>query len=162
MSKQTDHQDKLPRATFPRRALIVGFSMIALSVAAATYKGRISPDAPAALPASQVTAVRALRFEDAKNGQVIVIDGTTNEVIERLDVGTNGFLRATLRGLARVRMARSKGAETPFIVQRHATGQVLLVDPVTERFIDLRAFGPTNSAVFIRYLESAPGANPGM
>lgn len=161
MSNATDKRDRNARPTFPRRALIVGFSMVAMSVTAAMYKGQVNPSEPVALPDSHITAARALRFEDDSNGQVVVIDATTNTTIERLDVGTNGFLRATLRGLARARKAVSKGAETPFVIQRHANGQVLLVDPVTERFIDLRAFGPSNSVVFTRYLDTGDTGHSG-
>ena len=138
---------------FPPAALWIAFALVALSLMAAGYKSWIDPLAPAVLPVSKVTATRALRFEDASNGQVVVIDDTTGELIEYLDVGTNGFLRATLRGLARTRHAQAKGSDIPFIVERRADGQELLIDPATERFIDLRAFGPTNSAVFTRYLK---------
>jgi putative photosynthetic complex assembly protein len=143
-----------PRAgsPFPRAPLLIGFTLIAVALSAAAYRTWISPHAPAALPDSPVLAARALRFEDAPSGQVVVIDAATGATIEHLDVGTNGFLRATMRGLARGRAAVTAGAETPFLVERRANGQLLLIDPATARFIDLRAFGPTNSAVFARYL----------
>ncbi|MFK8029538.1 MAG: photosynthetic complex assembly protein PuhC [Gammaproteobacteria bacterium] len=146
-------------ARFPRGALFLAFALVAVSLLGAGYKQWVNPSAPRALPDTEVIMSRALRFEDADSGQVVVIDDTTNEPIEYLDVGTNGFLRATLRGLARARAAVSKGADIPFIVQRHVGGQVLLIDPATDSFIDLRAYGPTNLAVFARYLEDPFIAN---
>jgi putative photosynthetic complex assembly protein len=135
---------------------VTAFVVVGLSLLGAGYKRWVNPSGPALLPVAKVTASRALRFEDAATGQVVVIDDSTGDIIEYLDVGTNGFLRATLRGLARARTAIAKGSDIPFVVERRANGQVLLIDPATERFIDLRAFGPTNAAVFTRYLVGPP------
>ncbi|MFK7885462.1 MAG: photosynthetic complex assembly protein PuhC [Gammaproteobacteria bacterium] len=106
---------------------------------------------------AQMLAERSLRFEDASDGRVIVIDDTTGDQLEALDPGTNGFLRATLRGLARDRHPLSVGAEVPFHVRRYDNGRLLLVDPVTERHVDLVAFGPINAGVFARYLAAPIG-----
>jgi putative photosynthetic complex assembly protein len=62
--------------------------------------------------------------------------------------GTNGFLRATLRGLATERKRESQGAEVPFRLTAFADGRLTLLDPVTGRLVDLGAFGRTNEDAF--------------
>jgi putative photosynthetic complex assembly protein len=107
---------------------------------------------------AQLLAERSLRFEDASDGRVIVLDDATGAELEALDPGTNGFLRATLRGLARDRHPLAVGSEVPFHVRRYDNGRLLLVDPVTDRHVDLVAFGPVNAGVFARYLAAPTGA----
>lgn len=141
--------------SFPRAPLLVAAALVTGSLCMTAYRSWVHPAEPAIVSSAPVLSARALRFEDASSGQVVVIDAGTETTIEYLDVGTNGFLRSTLRGLARARAseASGKGAEAPFIVEQRADGQLLLIDPVINRFIDLRAFGPTNAAVFGKYLE---------
>lgn len=62
--------------------------------------------------------------------------------------GTNGFLRGSLRGLARERKRQGIGAGPAFRLVRWADGRLTLEDPATRRVIDLAAFGPTNSGAF--------------
>jgi putative photosynthetic complex assembly protein len=71
-----------------------------------------------------------------------------------LDPGTNGFVRGVLRGLARERRRQGLGSEIPFHLAQRADGRLTLVDPATERVIDLKAFGPTNTQAFARLLEA--------
>ena len=74
-------------------------------------------------------------------------------VVDELEPGTNGFVRATLRTLAGARESHGAGPEAPFRVGRTETGRIFLIDPVSGREIDLRAFGPTNSDAFARYID---------
>ena len=66
--------------------------------------------------------------------------------------GANGFLRGTLRGLARERKRQGVGAEQPFRLIGRADGRLTLEDPATGRRVDLESFGPTNAAVFAQML----------
>jgi putative photosynthetic complex assembly protein len=66
--------------------------------------------------------------------------------------GTNGFLRGTLRGLARERKREGLDGTVPFRLSQTRAGHLLLTDPATGRFVDLGSFGPTNAAVFARLL----------
>jgi putative photosynthetic complex assembly protein len=66
--------------------------------------------------------------------------------------GQNGFLRGVLRGFARTRRADGIGAEAPFRLTAWADGRLTLSDPSTGRRADLEAFGPTNEAVFAKFL----------
>jgi hypothetical protein len=38
----------------------------------------------------------------------------------------------------------------------HADGRLTLLDPMTGTRVDLGSFGPTNAAVFARFLDDAP------
>ncbi len=96
-----------------------------------------------------------LFFEDQEDGAVLVRDAASGDPIDRLEPGTNGFVRATLRGLVRARDAVGAGREVPFTIGLTESGRFVLFDPVSERLIDLRAFGDKNSEAFIRFLPRA-------
>jgi putative photosynthetic complex assembly protein len=89
-----------------------------------------------------------LRFADRADGAVVITEAGTGLLVDVASPGTNGFLRSTLRGLARDRKRREIGAEAPFRLTRWADGRLSLQDEATGRSIDLGAFGPTNAAVF--------------
>jgi putative photosynthetic complex assembly protein len=101
------------------------------------------------------TAKVDLFFEDQDDGSVVVRDAFDGRVVDRLDPGTNGFLRATLRTLVNARDSVGAGSETPFTVGRTESGRVVLYDPVSNRNIDLRAFGQQNAQAFVRFLTDA-------
>jgi putative photosynthetic complex assembly protein len=111
-------------------------------------------------PQTAVTAERMLRFADQQDGSILVRDAADGRVVEQVAPGTNGFLRGTLRGLARERKREGIGPESAFRLTGRSDGRLLLQDPATGRLIDLGAFGPTNAAVFVRLLtEKAPGSS---
>jgi putative photosynthetic complex assembly protein len=95
---------------------------------------------------------RALRFEDRQDGSILVYDAESKEPFEVIAPQTNGFLRGTLRGLARGRKLSGIGSHPPFELTRWADGRLSLRDPTTARDISLEPFGPTNIAVFKRLL----------
>ena len=79
---------------------------------------------------------------------MVISEADTGRVVDVASPGTNGFLRSTMRGLARDRKRQDLGAEAPFRLTRWADGRLSLQDEATGRSIDLGAFGPTNAAVF--------------
>jgi putative photosynthetic complex assembly protein len=95
---------------------------------------------------------RELRFVERSAGGIDVIDARTGLKIDELRPGADGFIRATLRGLARERRSRGLGPEVPFRLALHVDGRLTLEDPATSRTIELQAFGPTNSGAFARLL----------
>lgn len=101
-----------------------------------------------------VVSVREFRFEDRPDGSIAVLDAAHGHAVETVAPGTNGFLRGTMRGLARERKRRGAGTEPPFRLVAHADGALTLEDPATGRRVDLRSFGPTNAAVFARIMAS--------
>jgi len=143
-----------PRAPLVAVALLIGLTLLA--VAGVRYTGMgvvIVPDAP-------TVAVRALRFEDRQDGSIAVLDANGEHQIDSVAPGTNGFLRGTLRGLARERKRAGVGPEVPFQLVGHADGRMTLKDPGTGRRVDLASFGPTNAAAFARLMNSRDIGSP--
>jgi putative photosynthetic complex assembly protein len=139
--------------SFPKWVLycaggIIAFSLISVGLVRITGNG---PDQIAAAP----TVQRALLFQDQKDGGVLVADGRTGEKLTVL-YGEQGFVRGSLRALARERHSRGIGPEQPFDLVARVDGRVTLMDPSTGHRIDLESFGPTNTAEFARFLAMQP------
>ncbi len=100
---------------------------------------------------AQVSESIQLRFEDRSDGAVVVFDHTNNAIVSTF-VGEASFVRTVLRTLASERIRRGLGGEQPFILSRHIDGRVTLIDPITERGIEMAAFGSTNAAQFAKLL----------
>lgn len=138
-----------PSDTIPRGLLMAAAAML-LVVTASVVAIRLSgtpiraPDAPAAV-------VVPLRFEDRADGAVAVIDARNGQLIEAI-TGQAGFVRGTLRGLARERKRNGVGAEPAFELIGRSDGRLTLHDPTTGRMVDLESFGPVNASVFARLL----------
>jgi len=136
-------RNPMPRAPLFALTGMVALSFLAVAVVRLTGTATREPDAA-------TLAVRELRFEDTAAGAVAVIDGRSGALIETV-TGEQGFLRGTLRGLARERKRRALGAAQPFELISRTDGRLTLVDPATGQRIDLESFGPTNTAVFARW-----------
>ncbi|MBX2881726.1 MAG: hypothetical protein KTR32_17395 [Granulosicoccus sp.] len=104
---------------------------------------------------TQAIESQSLYFKDLDGGLVSVVDAEMNREITRLRVGEDGFMRSVMRGLARERMAKGHGPEVPFQLTVWEDGLVSLIDPVTQRRVELSAFGKDNVAAFTRLLPSA-------
>ena len=102
--------------------------------------------------AAAAVQTRALRFEDRPDGSIAVFDAAAAQPFEVIAPQTNGFLRGTLRGLARARKLAQAGSAPPFVLTRWADGRLSLSDPETGRDISLEPFGPANTEVFKRLL----------
>ncbi len=146
-----------PHASTLRVPLIAAGALIAASIAVTAgvrWSGvDISqPDAP-------VLMTRSLVFVDRSDGGIDVVDARQRRVIETI-VGQAGFVRGTLRGLARERRRAGLGATLPFELVAHTDGRLTLVDPSTHRRVDLESFGPTNTAEFAQLLADRPSHAP--
>ena len=141
---------KVAPDSFPRWILmfaggIIAFSLIAVGLVRITGNG---PDQLAAA----TTAERFLRFEDAPDGGVAVIDHSTGQLVTVLR-GEQGFVRGALRALTRERFSRGIGAQPPFQLVARTDNRLTLLDPATGQRIDLESFGPTNAGLFARLLD---------
>jgi len=144
-------------AGFPRGPLLalgalVISSVLAVSVVRLTGVGAVHVADAAAV------SVREFRFEDRADGSIAVLDASGRQLVDTVAPGTNGFLRGTLRGLARERKRQGVGPEVPFRMVGHADGKLTLEDPGTGRRVDLGSFGPTNAAVFAQIMASHDAA----
>lgn len=155
-----EHHGSRPFPLFP--LLGAGFLMLATLVSVAWIQwfgepaaGHVAGSAAETGAGPAVRISRDLRFEDLEGGAVAVFDARGGQLIQRLEPGTHGFIRATLRGLVRARRARGVGGEVPFRLELIETGQLLLVDPVTGQAVDLWAFGATNARSFEALLSAS-------
>jgi len=147
---QSQHQPSSAES-FPRAPLIGAASLI-LIVLVAVALVRITGVGMVRIPDAATVSVRELRFEDRNDGSIAIFDARNNQIAGTVEPGTNGFLRGTLRGLARERKRQGFGPEIPFTLIGRANGRLTLQDPATGRRVDLESFGPTNSMVFARLL----------
>jgi len=142
---------------YPTAPLAAAGGLVVIAIAGVALF-RLAGGAADAGSAEAVLAERALYFTDRDDGSVAVTDARSGALVDTLAPGTNGFVRSTLRGLARARRAVDAGDARPFILKRLETGRVLLVDPVTDREVDLYAFGHDNADDLARFLDGAPAA----
>lgn len=150
-----ERPDSSTRPGFPRAPLIAAAAAIAVTIGgvAIIQSMGVEPTRPGGTP--QLS--RDLRFEDTTYGAIRISDAKSGQLVVELEPGTGGFVRATLRGLARERRRTSApGPESPFTLTAWSGGQLTLEDPATGRFVDLGAFGPTQVETFTAIL-LAPG-----
>ena len=140
----------LPRGVMIAIAVMVAVTL--LGSAAVRLSGVVIHE-----PDAGTVAQRALRFDDAADGSVIVTDASTGLQAARI-TGEQGFLRGAMRALARERKRSGSDAGPAFLLMARADGRLTLFDPVTQQRIDLESFGPTNAAVFAQLLPVAAAA----
>ncbi len=145
----------MTRRSFPRFPLFGAAGLVAFSLAAAGY-GRWE-HVQSGIPAAEVAATRELRFADRADGAVVITQVGAQLPLEIL-TGQNGFLRGTMRGLARTREQNGIGSAAPFRLTAWTDGRLTIDDPTTGGHVELEAFGHTNEAVFAQLLD--PGAHP--
>ena len=143
-----------PSPYFPRAPLIGLFAIVGLSLAAAVA-GRMTHTSAVEPPTGALVAARDLRFADRSDGAVVITDTGLNQVVDVLH-GEQGFIRATLRGLARTRKSEGVGEGPSFRLTAWSDGRLTLDDASTGRHVELQAFGSSNVASFARLLPLAP------
>lgn len=141
---------------FPRGALAAAGALIAASLAMVTgVRVGVLPYQDTfvrAHAASEVAIERRLTFDDGAQGAIVVRDADSRMLLANLPAGGDGFVRGVMRGLAYHRTLNKTPHGTPFILQRLTDGGLILIDPGTNRQIDLGAFGASNKAAFARFL----------
>jgi putative photosynthetic complex assembly protein len=140
---------------FPRGTLLLAAVAVLSSIALAAA-GRLTGAADST-PRVAAVMSRDLLFKDLPNGGVAVFDASTPaQPIEIVPPETNGFLRATMRGLARQRLRQDADIAVPFRLTEWADGRLTLEDPTTSRRVEMEAFGITNEESFARLLTAQP------
>jgi putative photosynthetic complex assembly protein len=140
----------------PKEVLTFAAVMIAI-VIAGSWTARLSGLGRAAPPIAEAVQSLSLRFDDQQDGSVLVRRANDGAAIYRIAPETNGFMRATLRGLARERRRSGVGAETAFVLTYWNDGRMSLEDPTTGRRVALEAFGETNAGAFARLFQASGG-----
>lgn len=149
------HNNLMPRKALIALAALIGFSLLVVVAARlAGYNASQMPDSP-------VVASKDLRFSDAADGSLTVIDADGGGTVGSLAPGNEGFVRGVLRALSRERRLAKVGEETPYRLSRLADGRLTLRDLGTQRLIELNSFGPVNEGAFARFLGGAQAVVPG-
>lgn len=133
------------------RGVLLGAGAMILAVLVMVGLARMEGPQPSR-PEGVALSARLLAFEDRADGAVLVRDASDGSVIAELAPGTNGFIRASLRGLARERKRATFGPETPFQLTQWSDGRLTLEDPTNGRLVDLIAFGHSQVEVFESFL----------
>ena len=134
---------------FPRGALLGAAGLILLTMVSAGVS-RLS-GGPSSRPTAAAVMSRDLLFEDRPDGGVLVRDARDGSTVDVLAPGTNGFIRASLRSIAKRRKFDGETSDV-FHLTAWADGRLTLDEPVTGSLIELEAFGQTNEMSFARLL----------
>lgn len=149
----------IDREPFPKSVLVAAGVLIMVAIAAAALgsANNVAEIAAAERRAAHgpPAAVLEVRFADQSDGSVLVQEANSGRIIETIPVGSDGFIRGVMRGMAHARRVRDIDATPPFRLSQFENGSVILEDPATGRIIDLRAFGSSNNDAFARLIENA-------
>lgn len=133
---------------------------LALACVAVVGASRLAGAAgPTGRVEAAVVASAELRFIDRADGSIAVVDAGDGRLVERI-TGQSGFVRGTLRGLARERKREGLGADPPFSLVARTDGSLTLLDASTGRRVELESFGPSNTVEFARLLAAARRTAP--
>jgi putative photosynthetic complex assembly protein len=136
-------------AHLPRGVIIAAGALVAFAISITLF-GHLSGVGAVHMPDVKPYKVLELRFEDRADGAVVVNDASDGAKLFTVEPGVGGFVRATMRGMARERHRQDIGEQPPFTLTRWTDGTVSLQDKATGRTINLDAFGPTNAEAFAR------------
>ena len=150
------HGGSLPRGVIVAAGLLIAFAI------SLTLFGHVSDIGAQHMPDVKAYKVLELRFEDRDDGAVVVRDADDGAQLYVVEPGVGGFIRATMRGMARERHREDIGAQTPFTLTRWTDGTVSLQDRATGRTINLDAVGPTNAEAFARLFNDRETASKEM
>ncbi len=145
--------------TVPKQALIAAAVLLCTTMAltGAVSMGWIAksavPEAGRGKQGVAAAEARLLTFADRADGAVVIRDAATGAVVKEIAFGEGGFVRATLRRLAKARSATGVGAGPPFELVRWANGALSLRDPETGKVAEIHGFGPDHSRTFAEMLK---------
>lgn len=141
--------------------LMGGIVAISLLLTISVTTGLLPKSAVAAQYRAQTGAKlaveRSIKFYDEADGTVRVEDSSTGEVVGRFGIGEGGFIRASVRSLVHQRRIRDEGPEVPFQLIGWTNSSLTLLDPVTDRSVEVANFGPDNRMVFANMLPEQNG-----
>ena len=99
---------------------------------------------------------RSIYFFDEADGTVRVEDASSGAELGSFGPGTGGFVRSTARSLVYQRRINGFGREVPFELIEWDNGMLTLLDPTTNKSVELHSFGDANRQTFANFLEREP------
>ena len=139
----------------PKPALFGALTLALLVIVGAGAARHAQAHAAPSASLIRPVAARTLVFSDEPDGSIGVYDPVQRVALAPLPEG-GGFVRGALRALARQRRLGAIGHEVPFYLARWPDGRLTLDDSATRTHLELRAYGTTNEAAFVRLLPDAP------
>jgi putative photosynthetic complex assembly protein len=156
MNHAVQHDPTVPRGALIGAAILL---MFVITLTGAVRFGIIpraaDPSVTRAAAHVMPAQERSLRFIDRADGAVVVSDANSGETVTVIPFGQGGFLRATMRRMAKVRIAAGIGKEPPFTLTRWENGALSLKDPATGRDAEIYGFGPDHTKIFADMLETS-------
>ena len=156
MSHAHDHDPTVPRGALVAAAILLLFTM---ALTGAVRLGWIpqsgDPDGSRAAQHIAPAQQRELQFADRADGVVVVTDAKTGATVMEIGFGEGGFVRATLRRMAKARAAADIGSEPPFKLTLWENGALSLSDPQTGKEAEIHGFGSDHSATFAEMLKES-------
>lgn len=141
-----------PGADIPLPVLIAAATLIGFTILVCLYT-RVSGVGVTQLVETRPVETLSLRFFDRDDGAIEVKDAVDGRLVYLVRPGVDGFIRATVRGLAQARLRGGADASEPFRLARWRDGTLSLEDDVTHRTVELDAFGPTNAGAFAQFFK---------
>jgi putative photosynthetic complex assembly protein len=140
------------KAVIPRRNYLgYGLGMVLAGVLALVMLNA-GESQQARYQPSEALFARKILFSDRMDGGISIRDASTGHLIGEIQPGEGGFVRGALRGFTRERRLESPGLESPLRLAALQSGAIILEDPESGRWTDLRAFGATNLQSFAEIL----------
>ena len=143
---------------YPTVPLAAAASLIVIALVATAWVS-LSGNRPATYVTDEVVMSVDLLFVDQEDGSLQVLDASSGSTLGTLAPDADGFLRSTLRAMARARRAAGEDVDAAYSIKQTSDKRLLLVDTVTDQRVDLWAFGPTNAAAFARFLPQLAAAS---
>lgn len=154
MSHAHDHNPTVPAGALIAVAVLLLFTLaLTGAVRLGLFPQSGDPDGSRAAQNIAPAQQRELRFTDRTDGAVVVTDAATGKTVMEIGFGEGGFVRATLRRMAKVRATRNIGAEPPFRLTLWENGALTLSDPQTGKEAEIQGFGPDHTATFASMLK---------
>ncbi len=129
---------------------IVGAGLLILSVIGLAVFAKVTHadrGGPRLEPVTQAVAVRDLIFKaDPRNAsaEMDVVDAETGREVKHFGPTEGGFVRGSLRGLARLRTTQGISPEEPYRLTEWPGGRMTLQDRRTGMIVEVNAFGVTS------------------
>jgi putative photosynthetic complex assembly protein len=144
------------RGSFPRLPLYSAFALVAFAFGTILFSQATGIGSMITDPGQPLDMID-LTISQADGDHVRVSDANSGKVLAEYGPADGGFVRGSMRALARMRMTADVDANEPYRVIKWSSGAVSLSDTRTGQRIYLNAFGPDQVAAFEKFLGSNGG-----